>query len=564
MDNSSPIEIEAARGLLMDKPYLWDVRIALIEQLVRSGKIELAKEIIREAPDGLPVPEVIQNRIHSLLAEKPPAISINSEVTTMLPAAPKSTNREKLNAIVWATIVHLLIVISLLLITTKRNQPNESQLVLTPSREVKKPTLQSGEKIAQSQMANWTPVSNFAMTISSHSLTSFQGTDVFSTVNDASFPSSFSDVTGQGKNSRAMPKADITNIEMIPESMWSRCSFEDRMARLEAAGADIRFEKAVVKGLNYITTRQKESGAFGQQYQVAMTGFAILCYLGHCETPESFEYGDNVAKAALYLMNRSMKDHGFMATKMGGIGEAYEHAIATYALAELHAMTKASGKPIPRLEMVLQKAVHHIIIKQAKTGGWAYRRADLISIENNEDLSVSGWCIQALKAARLAGIQTKGLDRSFHLAMEKYLPAAQDLNGAFKYLAGKSEGKESTTGIGLLAMYLGGWEGSYGYERALKVLIASNRNVNPSGDYYAPYYNTQVYFFHGGPEWYRFNNSFLSELLEHQKLDGSWSAGGGRYGGPDTQFMRTTLAILMLEVPYRYLPSNKSISEFDF
>ena len=39
--------------------------------------------------------------------------------------------------------------------------------------------------------------------------------------------------------------------------------------------------------LEYLKTKQKADGSWGTGGQGAMTGFALLCYFGRCETPDS-------------------------------------------------------------------------------------------------------------------------------------------------------------------------------------------------------------------------------------------------------------------------------------
>ena len=48
---------------------------------------------------------------------------------------------------------------------------------------------------------------------------------------------------------------------------------------------------------------------------------------------------------------------------------------------------------------------------------------------------------------------------------------------------------------------------------------------------------------------------FQQTVYGHQAEDGHWSHGNHFHG--DTDIYRTTMAILMLEVYYRYMPSTK-------
>ena len=85
---------------------------------------------------------------------------------------------------------------------------------------------------------------------------------------------------------------DVAYRGAIPPGMRSRCSYGERVRRLEQSGGHRDAEIAVVLGLDFLTSKQnKETGAIGRSYPVAATGLALLCYLGHCETPDSVVYG---------------------------------------------------------------------------------------------------------------------------------------------------------------------------------------------------------------------------------------------------------------------------------
>lgn len=353
---------------------------------------------------------------------------------------------------------------------------------------------------------------------------------------------------------------NVSNMMAIPKGMQSRCSMSQRMKRLRESGGEDRAERAVREGLEFLAGCQNREGdlvgAFGEEYQVGMTGLALLAFLGHCETPESPKFGQAVVDASLFLINRALKNEGRMTNGKPGNHEAYEHAIATYALAELHTMTKESGKEIPRLDSVLRKAVGIIVDSQTKMGGWPYG----FKGSGKEDMSVSGWQIQALKAAYNTGRGFPGVERALDLALRKYLPAIQDSQGAFKYNPDSEKGKSTLTGAATLAMQI--WNGTESdtYKKAIAYLSTTYKNPSPGSNFYAPYYNTQAFFLHEGKEWENYNKQFQPRLLDAQNEDGSWlSKGIGGQGGRDAQLLNTAWAILMLEVYYRYLPTTDKV-----
>jgi hypothetical protein len=142
----------------------------------------------------------------------------------------------------------------------------------------------------------------------------------------------------------------------------------------------------------------------------------------------------------------------------------------------------------------------------------------------------------------------------------RYLPAIQDGKGAFKYRPRDGNGKRTLTGAALLGMQVWGKMGSEHYNKGFKYLHSAYKNPFPDSNYYAPYYNTQVFFLHGGKPWIIYNEKFQGKLLDTQQKDGSWPAMGG-HGGDDKKFLNTAWAILMLEVYYRYLPTTDKIGD---
>ncbi len=471
-------------------------------------------------------------------AEKPPA------------------TKEKLSAVLMAVVIHLVIILALASWYISSPPPPPPQISVSSiannsessmeNQTMKKVTQRSASTVSSSQpVVSSTAFSNFAVPDTFDANTNL--TMVAMSDSDAGFGMSMS---GFG---------DVSNMGAIPAGMQSRCSMSQRMKRLRESGGEDRAEKAVREGLEFITTKQNKDGSFGEEFHAAMTGLALLAYLGHCETPESPKFGDSVINGALFLMDRASKNDGKLTNGESGNHPVYEHAIATYALCELYTMTKESGKEIPRLESVLKKSVGIVVDAQTKTGGWAYN----FKAEGAEDMSVSGWMIQCLKAAHNTGRNFSGVERALDLATEKYLPSIQDSEGAFKYSPENAKGKRTLTGAAMLAMQI--WKGkdTPQYNKALAYLVKAYADPSPrfDGDFYAPYYNTQAFFMHEGKEWENYNKIFQPRLLDAQNEDGSWlSKGVGGHGGVDAQLMNTAWAILMLEVYYRYLPTTDKVS----
>ena len=120
----------------------------------------------------------------------------------------------------------------------------------------------------------------------------------------------------------------------IPATMRKRCTAADRLQRLADNGGNEQCEESVMKALRFLQKKQNKNGSWGGDKQVAMTGLALLAYLGHCETPLSEEFGETVTNGMVYLVNNNMKHNGRSASDFKDRHWCYEHAIAMYALSE--------------------------------------------------------------------------------------------------------------------------------------------------------------------------------------------------------------------------------------
>jgi hypothetical protein len=339
----------------------------------------------------------------------------------------------------------------------------------------------------------------------------------------------------------------------IPATMKARCSKADRMARLLSEGGTPECEEAVMKCLNWLQSTQKPDGSWTGDHPVAMTGLSLLAYLGHCETPQSPEYGETVLKAITYLTDVGMKNDGRLSNKDAtNIQWVYDHGIAAYALAEAYTFCSQLKIVIPNLDTVTKQAGDMIMQGQTDAGGWLYKFAP----SGGGDNSVGFWQIQALKACKHTGLwPTSKFSKTIRKALD-WLEEVQGKDGAIGY---RNDSKRSPglTGGGVLAFQM--WDkGKSSAARKGVKWISKNTEFewgNENSNLYYHYYHAQAMINHGGEEWKDYNNLFRDVLVKAQNPDGSWTQGGIKHG-PVNVHMATCLSVLMLEVYYRFLPGT--------
>ena len=351
-------------------------------------------------------------------------------------------------------------------------------------------------------------------------------------------------------------------FQSIPSSMRKRCSPQERMQRLKEMGGTKECETAVVKALDWLQETQNEDGSWtGKEgkhgYPVAMTGMAILAYLGHCETPKSPKYGKTVEKGMIYLVNAAMNEgKGGLICSAGvpGHAPAYEHGIAAYALSESYTFCKDIKFKIPNLKEATKKAGERILEGQTDSGGYLY---GLPNSGNGGDNSVGYWQLQALKAFKHTKIipDTKFND-DIKNAMG-WFDKVQGANGAVGYRASASRSPELTGGA-LLCMQFWGHGDSDTADKAkdwIKENVKFGAFGSGSSNLYYHYYNAQAMINVGGKDWDWYNDMVRDPILEAQQSDGSWKQKMNH--GPVNTHMATCLATMLLEVYYRFLPGTK-------
>lgn len=307
-------------------------------------------------------------------------------------------------------------------------------------------------------------------------------------------------------------------------------------------------ESAVIKALEWLKNHQNPNGSWGPN-TVAMTGLGLLTFLAHGETTGSKMYGHVVRKAIDYLCSQQKDDGQFGAAySQPGV---YAHAIAAYAIAEAYGLCR-----IPDLKPRMEKSIG-IIVKGQQPGGlwdYEYKKAE------RRDLSVSGWQVQALKAANINGAEVPGL----HEAIDKAMTGVKSMQGADSGRFGYSDagkGSDGVTGVGVLSLQLGGK--AKDRETALGVKAMAEFDCdwkNPTKwPMYAWYYITQAKFQAGGGTWNNWNSKFAPVLTKNQADDGHWDSpvGAGAENEETKQgpVYSTCLAALTLQVYYRFLPT---------
>jgi hypothetical protein len=228
-------------------------------------------------------------------------------------------------------------------------------------------------------------------------------------------------------------------------------------------------------------------------------------------------------------------------------GDMYSHAIATMVVCEAYGLTGDSPLRKPAIA-----ALNYILAAQSDNGGWRYFP------RQGGDTSVTGWQVMALKTGSMAGFKIPS--RTFTEAGRWLDSCMFNDGGGYGYLT-VNDGTPATSAIGLLLRQYLGWEYRH---PSLKAGINRLKSLPPelSNNQYYNYYATQVLYHMGGEAWDFWNPQLRDLLIKTQdKGDprnphqaGSWDPKGDPYGFNGGRLMITSLALLNLEIYYRYVP----------
>ncbi len=299
-------------------------------------------------------------------------------------------------------------------------------------------------------------------------------------------------------------------------------------------------QRAIENGLAWLAKAQNDDGSFGSSgaysRHVGISGLAGIAFLSDGSVPGRGRYGEHVAKVSDFIIDSTSDSSGLIASDQVSHGPMYGHGFATLFLAEIYGMT---GRADCREKLRL--AVRLIVNTQNDEGGWRY-----MPVPNDADLSVSICQVMALRAARNTGIKVpkKTIDKAI-----EYVKKSQNGDGGFSYtLQGRGSAfPRSAAGVAAL-QYSGIYTGKE-ISNGLAYLLKQKPKGGQIGGhfFYGQYYAVQAFFLAGGDYWKQWFPAIRQALLKSQSGDGSWSGGAGNE-------YATAMALIILQVPNRYLP----------
>lgn len=305
---------------------------------------------------------------------------------------------------------------------------------------------------------------------------------------------------------------------------------------------------AVRRALDWLAREQQPDGrwTYGRRdYEVGLTGLALLAFLADGHTPSTGEHRAVVEKGLNFLL-AEQKANGLVGRPEGHY--LYDHAIAALALLEAYLMTRSGS-----LQVAVSAAVAFTVSAQNATGGWGYVHR---STEN--DTSVAGWQIFLLRTALMSG--DKSVIPALYLARDR-TALLTDSEGKVGYRARLQfpNGYHALTAVGMLSHVMSNPspdENLLARQSKLLLEVPPIVSTEPQGyaanDLYFAYFGTLAIFQCGGDAWAEWYPVLKKKLLEAQAKDGSWPSGFDKWSGYGGQVYTTAMSALVLEAPWRY------------
>lgn len=306
-----------------------------------------------------------------------------------------------------------------------------------------------------------------------------------------------------------------------------------------------RLSERVDRGLAFLALLQEKDGAWllGSERNTAVTSLAVMAFLSAGHVPGEGPYRSNVEKGIRWVLNQQQTSGLFCNAAWE---DMYQHGISTLMLCEVAAM--CDSKMASEIKPKLEKAVKLILQgqrtqKNIYLGGWRYK------IDSNDaDMSITGWQILALRAARNLGCDVP--KERIDLAMQFVQQCRDPRTNGFCYMPG-SQVTTACTGTGVLTLELCGKERHHSREALLggSYLLKAPLRYTDGYFFYEAYYASQAMFQLGNNYWNVFRPQLHSVLLDNQQRNGGWLT--NNYTGTSYS---TSMAVLALTVEYRLLP----------
>ncbi|MEO1698991.1 MAG: prenyltransferase/squalene oxidase repeat-containing protein [Planctomycetota bacterium] len=360
---------------------------------------------------------------------------------------------------------------------------------------------------------------------------------------------------------------------VLPLALFASCSSPGPEAdgAADAASAD-DLVGARDAALDWLAAHQEEQGGWdvdafwshdppeaptdGAGHPLNDIGVTALAILAHVEAGHTAQEGERsavVERAVAWLLEQQNEETGLIGSG-AGVTHHYDHAIATYALAEVQ---RAGGSP--GLDGALREAAEYVARARNPYGVWRYSMPP----NGENDTSVTIWMALATRAVRDLGLRTDAaaLDDTLLWLDEMTEPDSGrvgyvERGSRSSRVPGKNDAfpRESTEALTAGAMVT---RFALGQELATmphsdaqtELLLASLPSPDGSTDHLYWHFGTRAMHAAGGARWDRWRTAVEPLVLARMRDDGSFAGSwdpNGAWGYSGGRVYATALMALVL------------------
>jgi hypothetical protein len=310
-------------------------------------------------------------------------------------------------------------------------------------------------------------------------------------------------------------------------------------------------------------------------YDVGVTGLALCAFLGAGYSSRGDHPFAKVVRRGLAYLKNAQDAEGCFGPRASQ-HYIYNHATAALAMVEAYGMTAS-----PLYKASAQKALDFISLARNPYFAWRYGVKP-----GDNDTSVTGWMMMALKSAKLVNEDEVGRGRHGAFVIDE--EAFEGIRAWVDKMTDKASGRvgyvtvgsgparpqdlvdrfpvdrsEAMTAAGVLARIFTGEDPrkSEMIQKGAALMTALPPTWNTADgsiDMYYWYYATLAMFQVGGEPWTRWNKAMQTSMVSSQRMDGDYCQHKGSWdpidpwGGFGGRVYSTALLAMCLEVYYRY------------
>jgi len=323
------------------------------------------------------------------------------------------------------------------------------------------------------------------------------------------------------------------------------------LAHLKTIAEPDEVDVGIAKGLEWLVKQQDpETGAFQGKLSNTYTALSCMALMASGHLPGRSDYGENVRKGILYLVDVAKEKKGYFGHEREG--RMYAHGICSLALSEAYGMmeTEEENRKVKEALELANRVTFDAQVTSKKNkqhfGGWRYEPRP-----RDADLSVTVWLVLALRSAQTAQLEVpqEVIDNALTYVRNTWDQGKK----SYSYQPRNNQSVSMRTAGVVCMLALGDNQSEKlrrRHEQSMEFLADFDPKRGGNHFFYQSYYVATAANMISKERREEMLPRMEKALLSLQKEDGSFEKHRGHDGG----VYSTAFSLLTLAVRYQYLP----------